>query len=210
MPRLTISVNDHFDEVIRKAAEAANMSVSAYLVSAADRQLNQWKIGSSFDVEDGGYARTHFYTAGTDKRGHSERLVARVPPTVMGEVAHLVQSGLIPEYRTAADFVRDAIHHRLHDIETMITAEGWKPRASIERVLAQLRYREWKREAGVETAERVSAELNRLYAASDIMGVEVLVEDLMDQIAPLDPAEKAPVVQLLEQAKLWVNRIRNS
>ncbi len=70
----------------------------------------------SWKLSTGSYDPDKFYTEASDKSGRGDPLNARVPPQIAGTIAALVQSAKIPEYRTASDFVRDAIVHRLHTI----------------------------------------------------------------------------------------------
>ena len=72
---------------------------------------------SSFDVaQNDGYSRERFYTHSTDKHGHKTTVRASVPPELLRQISKIVASGVIPEYGTAGDFVRDAVFHRLHEI----------------------------------------------------------------------------------------------
>lgn len=64
------------------------------------------------------YKLDHFYVDSTDKRGHNEKVQITVSPSVYGEIGSLVGDPKFAEYRTMADFVRDAIIHRLHYLST--------------------------------------------------------------------------------------------
>lgn len=64
-------------------------------------------------VTDDGYDPAEFYCKAVDGKGHSAWTRVRIPPDRSGEIAALVASKQFP-YRTAGDFVRDAIAHRLH------------------------------------------------------------------------------------------------
>ncbi len=61
-----------------------------------------------------------FYTQASDKKGHTAKITVQFPVNVAGEIASAIQSGKIPEYKTAQDFVRDAVIHRLHHIQNLI------------------------------------------------------------------------------------------
>lgn len=69
--------------------------------------MAQWKLesGQEYDPEK-------FYTRSKDKQGHSSTIRVNIPDYLMANLAGLVQSKLIPAYKTREDFVRDAIVHR--------------------------------------------------------------------------------------------------
>ena len=77
--------------------------------SAQDKAVNRW--GTTTPV---GYSPDANYTQASDKQGHSAKLTVKLPVNVAGEVAAAVQSGKISDYKTAQDFIRDAVIHRLH------------------------------------------------------------------------------------------------
>lgn len=67
---------------------------------------------------DDGYDPSQRFTRSTDSRGQSGFInKTRVPQEMTGQIAAIVQSGNYPEYRTAGDVVRDALHHRLLYLE---------------------------------------------------------------------------------------------
>ena len=63
-----------------------------------------------------GYDQGKIYTRATDGHGHSEILHAKLSPSLMAVVREACQK--VPEYRTYADVVRDALIHRMHEIST--------------------------------------------------------------------------------------------
>lgn len=65
-------------------------------------------------VDDGTYSIDNFYTKSKDMQGHSTVYHVRLPDYVAGEIGSMIESRKIPDYRTAADLIRDAIVHRLH------------------------------------------------------------------------------------------------
>lgn len=64
----------------------------------------------------GAYNPDKYYTEASDKSGRGDPINARIPPQIGSSIAALVQSGVVSEYRTLSDFVRDAVVHRLHTI----------------------------------------------------------------------------------------------
>lgn len=70
-------------------------------------------LADSSENADSSYSTSKFYTAARDKKGFSTTVRLNVPPTFMAELAALVASGEIPEYRTSADAIRDFLVHGL-------------------------------------------------------------------------------------------------
>jgi hypothetical protein len=70
-----------------------------------------------FTLDDPGYSPEKFYVKATDSKGHSANLRVHVPPIFAERVSALIASRTFPEYRTLADFVRDAMYHRLYQLE---------------------------------------------------------------------------------------------
>lgn len=96
------------------------------MVGVADRRLtvvgdeNGESVFDPFGSEDSRkYSKTQFYT-GSGGREHGESKNVRLPTWTIGQLGELIASRKIPEYRTEADFWRDAAVHRLHDIGEML------------------------------------------------------------------------------------------
>lgn len=66
-----------------------------------------WTMSSS------SYDPNTFYTRATDGNGHDGNLQVKVSPALLGQITHILESRMIPDYRTRADVVRDAVIHRL-------------------------------------------------------------------------------------------------
>lgn len=72
-----------------------------------------------FATENNGYSVDAFYTRSTDGNGVSETKYVKLPPSLLAGIGDLVASRVIPEYRTEADVIRDAVYHRLHHVAMM-------------------------------------------------------------------------------------------
>ena len=68
----------------------------------------------SWDTESSTYDPDAFYTRSTDQKGHGELIHIKLPSYMHGMLAELVEDHNLPSYRTQADVVRDALHHRFH------------------------------------------------------------------------------------------------
>lgn len=80
---------------------------------------NSWAT----DAAANGYSREKFYTVSTNKKGFTSSIRVNVPPDVLSSIGALVASKDIPDYRTLQDFLRDALVHRLHDVNDMIAGD---------------------------------------------------------------------------------------
>lgn len=83
--------------------------------------------GEGFDPfggEDNGYKRTNFYTRATDGKGNSDTKYVKMSPTILGAIGELIATRQIPGYKTEADLIRDAVVHRLHDLNEMIESKA--------------------------------------------------------------------------------------
>lgn len=83
------------------------------------------------------YSLERVYKAAADRRGHSQPIQARMDTEIVGSLAELIASRLIPDYGTVSDFIRDAIYHRLHYWQEKI-AQGWSPRLSAAMALMEI------------------------------------------------------------------------
>lgn len=94
-------------------ASAEGGSVSQIISRAIHEHLQKDFLRSSWDTlpEDNWYDERRFYTYSQDKRGHSVTARFAIPKNIAGHIKRIVDSGVIPELRSAADFYRNAIFH---------------------------------------------------------------------------------------------------
>jgi hypothetical protein len=86
------------------------------------------------------YREDRIYTRSVDQRGFGTSVRAKVPPDIAAEMSKIVAKEWVPEYRTTADFVRDAIVHRLHYWSERITDKQLQRVVSSERRAAMLEH----------------------------------------------------------------------
>jgi hypothetical protein len=80
-------------------------------LNAVDSSFNRPIIGVGQTTT---YSPSKFYVRATDEKGHHDRVTFKTPPLLISQIMALVTSGEFPDYRTAADFYRDALLHHLH------------------------------------------------------------------------------------------------
>lgn len=82
---------------------------------------NVSNAGDPWQVAAVNYSPDTIYTRSTDGHGHYEQLRnVKVSPAVYAVLSEMLARGDLPDYRTVADFVRDALLHRLHYISQNI------------------------------------------------------------------------------------------
>lgn len=119
---ISVSTTEHLAEEVKAAARREGVSVSSVINQALD-QFFQTKIARSSwetEAEAAWYSPQKFYTNTEDKHGHSSLLRVWVPKNLAGQIGRIVESGVIPELRSRADFYRDAMLHRAHNIATWL------------------------------------------------------------------------------------------
>lgn len=121
--------------------------------------------------DDGDYSPDTVYNRSTDGHGHNVNIQTRVAPDIAGELNALVASQVIPEYRTSADVVRDALVHRLYYIAQKIKDGDLERRVTIEMRLARLDA--WRAEmANMERLENEQTEA--LQKALDLLDLDMM------------------------------------
>jgi hypothetical protein len=121
--------------------------------------------------DDSEYSPDNVYNRSTDGHGHNVNLQTRVAPDIAGEINALVASQVIPEYRTSADVVRDALVHRLYHIAQRTKNGDLERRITIEMRLARLDA--WRAE--MANMERLLGEQTEaLQKALDLLDLDMM------------------------------------
>lgn len=136
------------------------------------------------DSDLDGYTPDQFYCEAADKKGHSANLSTTIPPGIYSELTTLIESGMIPQYAKKADFLRDAVRHRLawlaQNVEALKGDKGLQANITMDRLQAKQDYRldrEAQGEAYVENAVDCLAKAAEREDWRDMAG---LVNDLTE------------------------------
>jgi hypothetical protein len=151
------------------------------------------------------YALTEFYCRSTDGRGHGGgKVQVQFPPLVLGELNALVASGMIPEYRTAQDVVRDAVYHRLRYLADAIGNNELVGRLNLEMRLAQITQFREQHDTSTKIVTETRQALETLRAAGDWLMVDKVLawnEDLIELIP--EPYSSQLAKLCAENRKVW-------
>lgn len=79
-----------------------------------------------FTIEEdkSGYDEDKFYTAAREVKGFSATKRVNIPPNLSSAISVVVASPKIPEIRTEADFVRDALVHNMYRCSRIMKDRG--------------------------------------------------------------------------------------
>lgn len=102
--RETMNVAQPQPNNVRRINPSNNGNGTGVVAGSAN---DPWSMSSS------SYDPSNFYTRATDGNGHDGGLQVKVSPALLGQINHILESRIIPQYRTRADIVRDALIHRL-------------------------------------------------------------------------------------------------
>jgi hypothetical protein len=136
---------------------------SPFQSTSSGRNVGRPRLHNEASPDDIGdrYQQAEFYTRASDTRGHSHSYRTAVPKDWAGVVARVVEHHSV--YENAADFVRDAIFHRLvwlgrHEREVETSVE-------IQRVMLQA-------EMAKQDQVRVANELTIEHAETQLRGFQ--------------------------------------
>ena len=114
-------ISTHWFDKVRAEAEKNNTSASQIYHRALAEYFGQKISNESWEVEDDDfYDPNEFYTASQDKKGHSFHMRVNLPKPLGGQLYGLIQSAVVPQYRSVEDVARDAVYHRVKQIARAI------------------------------------------------------------------------------------------
>ena len=109
-----------FDKV-QGEAQRLDISLSQVYLKALTEYFQTFDNESWTTIDEHDYYDpSRFYTHSEDRKGHSFHIRANIPKPLAGELSSLVQSGIVPAYRSIGDIMRDAIYHRVKQISQMV------------------------------------------------------------------------------------------
>lgn len=161
-----------------------------------------------FAGETKGYSRENFYTGARDGAGNSETKYLKVSGSILGQIGSLVSQRLIPAYKTEADFIRDAIVHRLHEIGEMV--DDGVIIATVNRTVKLDRIQQRQVElqefaAIIHSHEEVMAQCVQ---SSDDLLLEELILDAESDYEQLRPNYQARLSAVIDKYKDELKKLR--
>lgn len=169
------------------------------IVNDWEGQWAQWVAAPEHDYTPG-----RFYTRSTNQFDHSHTVTVGFPREVMALVSKIVHSGVVPEYRSNQDFIRDAVVHRLHQVAAFLEDPAADYTLTIERVQCILDQRAADIAALDRMAQSIEDLADRATADQNWANLREVIrqaETLADQIAGPWGA------RIDRQVQIWRNQI---
>jgi len=161
-----------------------------------------------FKGESKGYSREHFYCSARDGAGNNETKYLKIAGSVLGQIGMIVSSKDIPVYKTEADFIRDAIVHRLHDIAEML--EDGRLMSSINRtvILNRIEQRQVELQEFNTIVHQHEEAMAQCVQSGDHEFLEELLSDAESDYEGLRDNYQARLMPIITKYKSELTRLR--
>lgn len=125
-----------------------------------------------WQTEEDGYSPYKYYSRSVDTNGHSAEVRCKIPPELHSALARLVTKGAIPELDSVADFMRDALMHRVKFLEKHVIKDAKFSEAVNRRLkLTDIEVMAAQREQFREQLENIEAACTDLVRDGDWQGL---------------------------------------
>lgn len=197
-------------DMIDGAAKAEGISMSQVM----NRALYQWQQTTvqrnAWGTTDGQewYDPKKFFTATEDRNGHSAQIKTWVPKNLAGQVARIVNSGMIPELRSSSDFFRDAIFHRSKQVAKWLDDGELLNEVDLHMMLAdELAIAQQQKDVDA-LVSAMKSNLSAAMGRGDYEWLETYIEDREVKGAAIPPQLRDPYDSVLKEYKTELRKIK--
>lgn len=161
-----------------------------------------------FSGESKGYSRDNFYTSARDGAGNSETKYLKISGSILGAIGTLVSSRQIPAYKTEADFIRDAIRHRLKDVGDMLNDGALLSVVNRSVKLDRIQQRQMELQEFAAVIANHEEVMSQCVQSEDVMLLEDLIDDAESDMEELRPNYQARLQVIIEKFRLELDRLK--
>lgn len=191
-------------QAVVEVAEGQQIPRTQLYLRAIDEYLRRHtREGSSWDFadEDDDYDPLMFYTASQDGKGHSTTMRTNVPKPIAAEVYALVEARSLPAYRSAADFQRDAIVHRLKVLAKLMEDDELEAVVDLEMAIATEVALHEKEQQARDLIEAVRKSIEMMKGQEQWRKLRAYAADRKDSLAEaLTDPHRGELVKMLDAA----------
>lgn len=145
------------------------------------------------------YNREGHYCRATDGHGHSESMALKLSPGVMGQLAEIVASRRIPEYRTPQDIVRDAVIHQLRWIAENVPDEDAGRIVDLNVILSRIDALRKRRLEQAQVLTQFRDECEAALADNNLLELDNILLAGHEALEGLDPGYVETMQQMVTQ-----------
>lgn len=166
----------------------------------------EWLTG---DDSQKAYSEEKFYIGATDSHGHSAKLQVKLKESEAAMIAPWITHPVTP-YRSMQDFIRDAVHHRLHALHVLV--DGGKLTDGLQEalILGALNTYRVQREARDEMMKTLNTETHALIASGEYDRAEDHLDELLPVIDYWPPTQRRQSSTLIIQLLGSVRQARDA
>lgn len=152
-----------------------------------------------------GYSRTKFYTRATNSHDHQRNVQAGFPRDLHGRMHAMVE--LVTEYRSLQDLVRDAVYHRLVELDAIYNPDadpGYRAQMHLLAEQERQSERSATRRAVVAGATEI---FERLVGAGDVSALTETIAMHQMLMGGLEDEVREQVERVVEDAQEELERL---
>lgn len=208
----SFSTSAEMEDAINAAARAEGVSMSQII----NRALHLWQQTTvqrnTWGTTDGQewYDPRKFFTATEDRNGHSAQIKTWVPKNLAGQVARVVNSGMIPELRSSSDFFRDAIFHRAKQVARWLDDGELLSEVDLHLMLADELAIQQKQKDVDALVVAMKTNLTQAMNRGDWEWMENYIDDREVKGAGIPPQLRTPYDELLNDFKKELRRAKRN
>lgn len=172
---------------------------SPYAIGSIDEEWATTTNGPKYD-------RKKVYRRSTDGHGHGEKLQVKMLETQIGMMQQWVNDRRT-EYRSVADFVRDAVYHRLHDMTEQFPDETeLSHHLKLELLMAEMETQELNGRRRDDVLKVAAGRMQREIEDGRWEQVQYIIDQLTDLRLDWPEAPSKRAEQIIEQGRAALRR----
>lgn len=153
------------------------------------------------------YSRKKFYTRSTNSHDHQKSLTTMFPQDLHAAVYRMVD--LVPDYRTHHDLIRDAVYHRIRELEEMIDEEmPGDTRQTLELMTVQDTVRE-QIQLRQQLCKGARDSFDEAYESGDADLLQQTIEAHRIMVSAMSAHVAGELLPIIEQAERDLERMRS-
>lgn len=170
-----------------------------------DQHLTQLPLGLRGTTEND-YDPAAFYCESQDHNGHSANMRVHIKPEIRAGIERLIATGKLAHtpVNSFSAFVRDALHHRLHQVEQMVDDPFFAHFIENARLAAVIQTRHAELLSDLQLIADAKLVLEAGMNANDVQNVQTQLLDYESMIPGSREPYAGQLTELTTKARSWL------